>query len=138
LPGQDYGTEIAIGPVFYIDDPETLVLGHLQPGGEAAYGWRRHGDWNSLYLSLPNFGAEALRDIARWSGAHIWSADNDTIYANKSLLCLHSATSGKKVIELPAGTAARNLDTNEIEEGPTLHVEMPAYRTRLWQLIKHS
>ena len=131
----DFGTEGSAGPVFFANDPEAEVLGHLRDGGEAAFAVRDHGSWRSAYLSMLNFGPDLLRNLVKWSGATVWCASDDVVYANRSLLCLHTASGGEKVLTLPAPAIVTDLWSGERSATPVreLRVASDAYRTRLWR-----
>ncbi|HPD16787.1 MAG TPA: hypothetical protein PLE19_17710 [Planctomycetota bacterium] len=134
--GLSFGTEGSVGPVFFADDPEACVFGRLRDGGEPAFALRHHDGWRSVYLAMLNFGPKLLRNLARFAGAHVWCESDDVIYANRSLVCLHTASAGDKVIRLPRPAIATDLWTCERSPEPseTIRVAMPAYRTRLWRL----
>ena len=131
-----FGTDIAVGPVFYADDPNAEVLGRLQEGGEAGFALQRHADWNALYLSMLNFGPQMLRNLARFSEAHVWCESDDVIYANSSLLCLHTASAGEKTVRLPQFCRVTDLlhPENPVQETDCLQLKMDAYRTAIWRL----
>ena len=132
----NFGTEGSAGPVFFADDPEAVVLGRLRDGGEAAFAVRDHGDWTSAYLSMLNFGPDLLRNFADYAGAHVWCSSDDVVYANRSMLCLHTASPGDKVIHLPGLARVTDLWSGEASATPVDRIEvknMPAYRTRAWQ-----
>jgi hypothetical protein len=132
----NFGTEGAVGPVFFADDERAQVLGALRDGEEAGFAVREHSDWRSAYLALPNFGPQLLRNLAEYSGAHVWCESNDVIYANRSLLCLHTASAGHKTIRLPCALRVTDLWSGA-EYSPharQIEVEAAAYRTLLWRL----
>ncbi|MBM4031987.1 MAG: hypothetical protein FJ291_09400 [Planctomycetes bacterium] len=131
-----FGTEGSVGPVFFADDPEACVFGRLRDGGEPAFALRHHDGWRSTYLAMLNFGPQLLRNLARFSGAHVWCESDDVLYANRSLLCLHTASAGEKVIHLPRPAIVTDLLSSERSPEPvdTIRTTMPAYRTRLWRL----
>jgi hypothetical protein len=130
-----FGTEGSVGPVFFADDPEATVLGRLRDGGEAAFTLRDHGNWRSVYLSMLNFGPRLLRNLVRFSGAQVWADTNDVIYANRSMVCIHTASAGAKSIALPAPAIITDLWTGQCSEKPVRIIEFdsPAYRTRAWR-----
>jgi len=132
-----FGTEGSVGPVFFAADPAATVLGRLRDGGEPAFALRDHDGWRSVYLSMLNFGPQLLRNLARFAGAHVWCDSDDVVYANRSLLCLHTATAGDKTIGLPAPAMVTDLWTGETSPEPldTIRVTMPACRTRLWRMV---
>ncbi len=132
----NYGTEGSVGPVFFADDPKATALGRLRDGGEAGMAVRSHGDWQSVYLSMLNFGPELLRNLATFAGAHVWCDSDDVIYANRSILCLHTAHGGDKTIQLPAPARVTDLWTGESVADPTtsIRANVPPYRTRAWKM----
>jgi hypothetical protein len=133
--GLDFGTEGSVGPVFFADDPAATVLGRLRDGGEAAFALRQHAGWRSVYLAMLNFGPQLLRNLAAFAGAHVWCHSNDVLYANRSILCLHSASAGEKRIHLPVPAVVTDLWTGQITASPVseLRFTMPPYRTQAWR-----
>jgi hypothetical protein len=131
-----FGTEGSLGPVFFADDAQARVFGRLRDGGEAAFALREHEGWKSLYLAMLNFGPELLRNLARFAGAHVWCASNDVLYANRSLLCLHTASAGRKRIVLPAPALVTDLWTGGKTSNPVrqLELDLERFRTKMWQL----
>lgn len=131
----DFGTEGSVGPVFFANDPNATVLGTLREGGEAAFTLRDHGEWRSLYLSMLNFGPGLFRNIARFAGAHVWCDSDDVIYANRSILCLHTATGGSKTIQLPRPAYVTDLWTGERSSTAveSIHVNGSHFRTFGWR-----
>jgi hypothetical protein len=130
-----FGTEGSVGPVFFADDPRATVLGHLRDGGEAAFSVREHDGWRSVYLSMLNFGPQLFRNLARFAGAHVWCDSNDVLYANRSLLCLHTASPGRKTVALPAPALVTDLWSGERTAQPVTAIATaaPAFRTRIWR-----
>ena len=133
--GLDFGTEGSVGPVFFAADPAATTLGRLRDGGEPAFAVRDHAGWRSVYLAMLNFGPRMLRNLAAFAGAHVWCESDDVLYANRSLLCLHSASGGGKLIRLPAGAVVTDLWSGETTAEPVgeIRLTMPPYRTRAWR-----
>lgn len=134
----NFGIEGSVGPVFYVEDVEDddniEVLGRLRDGGEIGFALRQHDGWRSIYLSMLNFGPQLLRNLARFAGAHVWCDSDDVIYANRSMLCFHAATSGDKTIRLPRAARVTDLISGEIwEQTEVTEFALPAYRTRLFR-----
>lgn len=131
----NFGTEGSAGPVFFADDPAATVLGRLRDGGEAAFALRDHGTWKSLYLSMLNFGPQLFRNIAEFAGANVWCKTDDVLYANRSIVTIHTAVKGLKTIVLPAPAYVTDLWTGKRTSRPVsrIRLEMPAYRTQAWR-----
>ncbi len=134
-PAQSFGTEGSIGPVFFADDPQATVLGTLRDGGEAGFAVRDHGSWRSAYLAMHCFGGGLLREIARFAGAHVWGEADEVIYANRSMLCLHTATNGPRTIALPSPAVVTDLWSGECTGAPVTEITASDqhYRTRVWR-----
>ena len=132
----NFGTEGSVGPVFFADDPQATVLGRLRDGGEAAFAVREQAGWKSVYLAMLNFGPDLFRNLARFAGAHVWCESNDVLYANRSLLCLHTASAGRKKVVLPAPALVSDLWTGEKTAGPVAEIEceLPRFRTKIWKM----
>jgi len=128
-----FGTDLRIGPIITVPDPEATVLGLLifnlgknEPGfavkdfGKGARTSKERensvfatGDWSSIYSTAPNLPADLLRNIARYAGCHIYNEENDVIYASRHFICLHSAQGGKRTIQLPKPTNVWDVFTEK-------------------------
>ena len=80
--------------------------------------------WTSVVAEDPDLSAAQLRNVAREAGVHIYSDTDETLYASRRHVALHSATGGVRRIALPrvSGTVTelfsgrvvgRNVDTIE-------------------------
>jgi hypothetical protein len=80
--------------------------------------------WTSVVAEDPDLTAAQLRNVARGAGVHIYTDTDDTLYASRRYVALHSATGGPRRIALPraCGTVTelfsgrvvgRNVDTIE-------------------------
>jgi hypothetical protein len=99
-----WGTNSKLAPVFHVEDPGARVLGEVvysQGNCRPGFAVKEFGNWRSVYSAAPNLPASVLREIARFAGVHIYSDAGDVLYANRSLLGLHSVSGGERVIRLP-------------------------------------
>jgi hypothetical protein len=101
----------------------------------AAFAARDHGSWRSVYLAMLNFGPALLRNLAWFAGAHVWIESDEALFANRSMLCLHTASASEKVVRLPRPASVTDLGSGEMSAGAVaeLRFASPAYRTRAWQ-----
>lgn len=90
-----------IGPVFYSDDSEALILGRISANDKPGLVIKEFGDWTSIYSSVPMLSKDIVRNIAKFAGVHIYVESGDLVYANKHFLCVYPRLGGKKVISLP-------------------------------------
>jgi hypothetical protein len=99
-----WGTNNKLAPLFYVDDPEARVLGQVvysQGNCRPGFAVKEFPAWRSVYSAAPNLPASLLRAIARWAGVHIWNDAGDVLYADSSLLGVHSLAGGRRVFRLP-------------------------------------
>ena len=99
-----WGTPADIGPSFEVTDDEAVVLGVVVTGDgrcEPGVAYKEMKDWRSLYVGAPNTPAHVLREIARFAGVHIYSEEDDVLYANRCFVGLHTVKGGAKTISLP-------------------------------------
>ena len=104
-----WGTNAKLAPIFHIDDPRARVLGEVvysQGNCRPGFAVKEFPDWRSVYSAAPNLPASLLREIARWAGVHIYSDAGDVLYANKSLVGVHTLAGGARTIKLPRTAAA--------------------------------
>jgi len=99
-----WGTNAKLAPLFYVDDPEAKVLGEVvysQGNCRPGFAVKALPGWTSIYSAAPNLPADVLRNIARHAGVHVYSDAGDVLYANRSLLGVHTLSGGKRVFRLP-------------------------------------
>ncbi len=104
--GQDlvWGTNAKLAPIFTVDDPGARVLGEVvysQGNCRPGFAVKEFGEWRSVYSAAPNLPAPVLRSITRYAGAHIYSEAGDVLYANRSLLGVHTLQGGRREFGLP-------------------------------------
>jgi hypothetical protein len=59
--------------------------------------------------------AGCYRELARAAAVHIFSDRDDVFYANRSLICLHAGSDGRRVLRFPANVELHDALTNELE-----------------------
>ncbi|MEM1582911.1 MAG: hypothetical protein QXK89_10470 [Candidatus Bathyarchaeia archaeon] len=90
-----------IGPVFYSDDPEAIILGRISINDKPGLVVKEFDDWTSIYSSTLMISKDIIRNIARFAGVHLYVESGDLVYSNKHFLCIYPRLGGKKVINLP-------------------------------------
>jgi hypothetical protein len=137
-----WGTNNKLAPILYVDDPEATVLGETvfsQGTCRAGMAVRAFADWTSIYVGAPNLPAPLLRNIARFAGAHIYSAEGDVIYASRDLLGVHTLSGGPRRFALPRSAAeVVDLFTGQVVARSTavVVVDLPPASTALYLLKK--
>jgi hypothetical protein len=103
-----WGTNGKLAPIFHVDDPAARVLGEVvysQGNCRPGFAVKELPGWRSVYSAAPNLPAPVLRAVARWAGVHIYSDDGDVLYANRSLLGVHTLGGGARTFRLPRRAA---------------------------------
>lgn len=71
------------------------AAGNGQPGDRGA------GDYALVFSTAVPLPAKLLRELARYSGTHIYSEDDDVVFADSSMVAVHAVKPGPRSIRLP-------------------------------------
>jgi hypothetical protein len=109
LPG------FSISPRFYSEDPDATILGTLGGVNKPGLVVKKQPDgWTSVYSAAPILPAALLRNIITEAGGHIYTTQNDVVYANKSALCIYSPSGGMRTVRLPGKMKVTDLMTGKV------------------------
>jgi hypothetical protein len=115
LPRLDYGDSLPYGPLLVPQPhPEVRRLGGIQwPAARDGAGLvvRSFADHTVLFSCAAPLPAELLREIARFSGTHVYGEADDLIFADSSLLAIHSVRPGRRTVRLPSACRVRDAVT---------------------------
>jgi len=123
-PEVSWGTNAKLAPLFHVDDPAARVLGEVvysQGNCRPGFAVKEFPGWRSVYRAAPNLPADVLRGVARNAGVHIYSEAGDVLYANRSILGVHTVAGGRRVFRLPrrAGTVRDVFGKRTVASGVT-------------------
>lgn len=106
----------ALGPVFYLNDPQATSLG-TYPDGKPALAVRDFGNWRSVYSAVPYVDTALLRNIAQYAGVHLYCVPGPVVMANGPFLMIHKGydSADTLAVDLPAARTVVDL-----YEGKTL------------------
>ena len=132
-----WGTDLHVGPIPYVDDPDATALGTLVfPLGSCMPGMavKACDDWTSVYIGAPNVPSNVLRAIAAFAGAHVFCSADDVLHANRHFLTLHTTKAGEKQLFLPYPAHVHEvLEDRPIAAGVTAFADrVGAGETRLY------
>jgi len=99
--GTTIGHEHVWGQRFFVQDPQSIALAHVEGRDEVALAMKRLRAWTSLYTLNPVLPAAFLRALARQAGVHIYTDRDDTFYASRSFLCLNAYGAGERTLRFP-------------------------------------
>lgn len=139
-----------LGPIFYADDEEATTLAlldaqNLHNAKQEAEGssfhlpglvYKNMGDWNSVWCGVPNMPAELLRALAKKAGVHMYTSENDAVYANRYMVSVHAAQAGRRVIALPRTMRVTDAFTGTCiaEQADHFAVTLEKGQTGIWLL----
>jgi hypothetical protein len=85
----------------------------------------------SVYTLMPPT-PELLRSICRTKNIHLYNEANDVIRANRSVVMIHASKGGKKVINLPWNTPAKEVVSGKIYPAGKVELNMKAGHTAIF------
>ncbi len=137
----DYGDSLPYGPLLVPrEDPEVRRLGGIQwPTARDGAGLviREMGGWTSVFTCAVPLPAPLLRELARYSGTHIYSeSDDDLVFADSCTLAVHSVRPGRRAIKLPKPSTVWDLIARrKLGEGlGEIRIAVNPPQTRLYHL----
>ena len=69
--------------------------------GNGRPGRRGPGDYAVVFTAAVPLPARLLRNLARFSGTHVYDDEDDVVYADTSMVAVHAVKPGPRVIRLP-------------------------------------
>lgn len=99
--GWKYGTANKLGPVMVSQDPTATTLGSLYGFGEPGLVVKPQGGVETYFSSAPMLPDWLLRSIARKAGVHIYNAQDDALYVNRSFVGIHTPKAGRRILRFP-------------------------------------
>ncbi len=97
-----FGSPLPYGPVLLPKDGVRLGQAWTKNGRLASgLAVKDRGGWQSVFTTAVPLPANVWRNLARVAGAHVYNEGNDILMADRGMVALHSAQSGRKRIDLP-------------------------------------
>ncbi len=85
--------------------------------GNGTPGPRGPGDYAVVFTAAMPLPAELLRAFAAFSGTHVYSdSDDDLVFADESLLAVHSVCPGRRTFHLPCPARVWDLVRNRLHK----------------------
>jgi hypothetical protein len=155
LPRLSFGDSLAYGPLLVpVAHPQVKRLGGIQlpagldgiglalrefgrgAAGNGKGGERGAGDYASVFSCAVPLPEDLLRELARFSGTHVYGESDDVICADSCTLTVHSVRPGPRRISLPGPTTVWDLvEERKLGEGMTaIEYTVVPPQTRLFYL----
>lgn len=151
----DYGDSYPYGPILVPEEsPEVTRLGHIQlpaaldgaglvirefglgAAGNGRPGVRGEGDYAIIFSTAVPLPAPLLRECCRYAGVHVYSEEDDLIWADSCTLTVHSVYSGTRSVALPQKTTVWDLINGEClgQEMESIQFTVNPPQTRMFYL----
>ncbi len=92
-----------LNPVFYIrEEAGVEILGRYCLNGKPAMAMTSYKGFCSVYCAAAVARSEIVASLAKWAGCHLYSRDDDVLYANDHFVTIHAKDDGKRTIHFPA------------------------------------
>lgn len=93
-------SEVNLYPLLYADDPDAINLAYFCDSKKAALTLKETDGYTSIYCGSKYLSCDVIKEIARFSGCHIYSDTDDVLYVGRNYITIHAASSGRKRINL--------------------------------------
>lgn len=88
-------------PIFFGADPAAKTLGILRVNQQSGLCVKEWNNGTVVYSAAPMMPAKLIRNIAAHAKVHLYTDQDDLVYANHNYLFITSRTDGGKQIHLP-------------------------------------
>jgi hypothetical protein len=120
----NFGPTGATAKRFTVVDATAYSLGTQPHSSNVTMAYKDQGDWKSVYTITAALPDGIWRGLASNAGVHIYSSyTNDTLYANKSYVCLHANGPGTRTVTWPQNGTIYNAMTENVLASGTNQVE---------------
>jgi hypothetical protein len=125
-----------LNPAFTIDDPEAEVLGRYGADGKPAMAVSYRNGFPSIYCAAQVLRSDALASIAAWAGCHLFTHNDDVLYANENFVTLHAKDDGLRTVYFkkpcsPFEVYEKRFYGNNVDH---IYVEMKLGETKMWSV----
>jgi len=118
-----FGLPVSVSPVFSVIDSGVRRLGNIAGTSQCGFALKKFPAWTSIYTFAPPASPELLRGIYQLAGVHIYDAENDVLYADRSYVAITGDTGGSRTIRLPA-----RADVTDLFSGRKLATDATSFR----------
>ncbi len=99
--------------ILQVTDPSAMPLSRLTTDGTVVAAMKRTSSGTThVVYNLPVLNSYVLRALARKAGCHLFTREDDVIYASQGLVLLHAAYSGVHTLYFPRRVALWDLILN--------------------------
>lgn len=82
--------------------------------GNGTPGPRGAGDYAVVFTAAVPLPAKLLRNLARFSGTHVYDEEDDIVFADSAMVAVHAVRPGVRTIRLPRPCRVRDIVTDRL------------------------
>ncbi|MBQ7032630.1 MAG: N-acetylmuramic acid 6-phosphate etherase [Clostridia bacterium] len=118
---------------------EATVLGRFCNTKLPAFVIKECGDFTSVFCGTKLLQGEVIRSIAHFAGCHVYTEENDVLYANRNFITIHAARAGRKHIRLRECCHPYELyEERFYDPGEAITLEMAEGETKMFALLQEK
>lgn len=123
-------------PLIYPNDPESKTLASFLISEKPAVSIKECDGFTSIFYGSKCIKSEVLREIARFSGCHIYTESDEVIYANNNYVTYHADSTGKKTVKFNRPVSPFEVYEKKYYGNDVTEIEFDAYlgETKMWRL----
>ncbi len=95
-----YGYQEAKNPTPFVEDETAKIFGRFSKSRKCALALREKEDYKVFFSAIGNLSHNALREIARLAGVHIWAEDGIFTYINDAFLGVYNTGAEETLVTL--------------------------------------
>ncbi len=129
--------KVDLYPGLFAKEGDGEAIAHFLETGAPSITIKDNPDFRAVYYGSKHMSADIVRELARLAGVHIYTEDNDVLYANNSYITFHAATTGKKTLKLPREATLREVYSGKIyaENTDIVNFELLKGETLMFEII---
>lgn len=130
--------ESCLSPVFVPDDSEAVVLARYAATGIPAIVIKETDGFISIFCGAKYLTSDVWREIAKYSGCHIYCYSDDVTYVNKNYIVFHSSSKGIKRLEFSQKVSLYEVYENKyyLENSNTAEFDCYFGETKMFRIEK--
>lgn len=114
-------------PTVYSVDEDAENLAYFLTSGLPAVTVKECDGFTSILHGGKFLNNKTLREIAKFAGCHIYNEEDDTLYANRNYLTIHSSKSERKHLKFPRPVTVTEVYENKTYAEGVTEVEFDMY-----------
>lgn len=132
-----YPNRIQYDPVFFVDDPDAIVLGVYKDSNLPAFAMKTVNGANCVYIGSAILNTAVLRGLCKLQGVHLYTDEDAVIYANQSYVGIHAVKDGPVTLQLPDAGTLREVFDDQIysTDAGKLTLDLHLGQTKLFERI---